>query len=116
MAENVAAAGDYGGRNTILQTEPCSPVREMALSSAYWVGTEVIEPQMGVPRFLPFQGPEDPRGLRAMGHAMTRVCRKQGWQELGVNSLALRDTSPPPLRPHKSPLAPRTHSFPFLCP
>lgn len=53
----------------------------MALS-AYWVGTEAIEPQMGVPRFLPFQGPEDPRGLRAMGHAGARVCRKQGWQEL----------------------------------
>lgn len=46
----------------------------MALSSAYWVGIEVIEAQMGVPRFLPFQGPEDPCGLRAMGHAMTRVC------------------------------------------
>lgn len=27
MVENVAAVGDCGGRNTILQTGPCSPVR-----------------------------------------------------------------------------------------
>lgn len=31
-----------------------------------------------------------------------------------MNSLALRDTSPPPPLPHRSPLAPRTPSFSLL--